>query len=315
MTTKDTAPKLLNHNAGGFETGPDGARMTTPAPTIHNPTHFEPRDYEVLDYLDNNRPRYFGQGIDAFEAEQAAWHDDMVRTFGADYARKIHHCVHCGNGSVRWITAVRHLPTNEVVTFGAVCTARLGFADKHAFKLAQLQARAKARKVRFTIYTKRAAFLVANPAIADALTHIDEPQHARNLFAKDVLTKLDQYGSLSVAQVAAVISSMTRDSGIAAPRAMEAAEPKGDAPSGRVTVTGTVLSIKTVDGYMPGTTAHKMLLKLANASRVWLTCTDSSITRGDIVTVTATFEVSPTDKSFAFGKRPANVTFARASSI
>ena len=34
-------------------------------PTVHNPTNFEPSDYEVVDYLDNKPPVYYGQGIAA----------------------------------------------------------------------------------------------------------------------------------------------------------------------------------------------------------------------------------------------------------
>lgn len=119
-----------------------------------------------------------------------------------------------------------------------------------------------------------------------------------------MLAKLDQYGTLSTRQLAAIVESYNRDNTHAAAKAIEALEPKGDAPSGRVTVKGTVLSIKSVEGYMAGTTTFKMLVKLENNSKVWLTCTDNSIERGDRVTVKATFEVSRDDKSFAFGKRP-----------
>lgn len=277
-----------------------GAEEMKMQPTVHNPSNFEPRDYEVEDYLDNQRPQFFGQ--DGYEQELAYWKADMERILGADWRAKSHHCVHCGNGSVRWITAVRHLPTNEVVVFGAVCTDRLGFANKVAFKLAQLQARAEARKVKFTIYRKREQYLTDNPLIKQALAEIDQPQHAKNFFAQDVLRKLDQYGTLSTRQAECVIESLRKDNEAVVRRAIEAAEPKGDAPSGRVEVTGTVLTVKEQESQWG--IAFKMLLKLANNSKVWLTCTDSSIQRGDTVTVKATFEVSRDDKSFAFGKRP-----------
>lgn len=271
--------------------------------TVHNPTNFEPRDYEVLDYLDNHRPEYFGQSVEAYEQEVRWWEREMEQAFGSDWRAKIHHCTHCGNGSVRWITAVRHIPTSETVVFGAVCTARLGFADKHAFKLAQLQARAEARKVRFTIYTKRQEFLAKHPEIADALAHIDEPIHANNRFAKDVLAKLDQYGDLSDKQVSAVVSSLRRDVEFAERRAREDAEPKGDAPSGRVEVTGKVLSIQARASDWG--ISLKMLVKLENNAKVWCTVPSrETIERGDTITFRATFEVSKDDKSFAFGSRP-----------
>lgn len=282
----------------------------TKTATIHNPTNFEPRDYEVEDYLDNKRPVYCGGTAEGYEKETEWWKAEMLAAFGPDWVKKIHRCVHCGNTNIRWITAVRHLPTNEVVTFGSDCTDRLGFANKVAFKLAQIQARAEARKVRFTIYNKRTEFLTANPAIADALLHIDEPVHAKNTFAKDVLAKLDKYGILSTAQINAVTASMARDTAYAARQAAEATEPKGDAPSGRVTVTGLVLSLKTQESDWGITT--KMLVKLENNAKVWLTA-PADVERGDTITVKATFEISKDDKSFAFGKRPTLVSRTAAA--
>lgn len=273
-------------------------------PTIHNPTNFEPRDYEVEDYLDNQRPVFMGEDVEAYKQTVQWWEAEMERVLGADWRVKSHRCIHCGNGSVRWITATRHIPTGDIVVFGSACTDRLGFANKHAFKLAQLQARAEARKVKFTIYNRRAQYLVEHPEVAEMLLHVDDPQHAKNFFLKDVLNKLDQYGSLTTPQLGAIVASYAKDNERAEQKAVEALEPKGAAPSGRVTVTGVVLSIKCVDGYMPGTVAYKMLLKLENNAKVWLTCTDSSIERGYTVIVKATFEVSRDDKSFAFGKRP-----------
>lgn len=174
--------------------------LTTMA-TLHNPVNFEPRDYIVEDYLDNQRPQYCGQPIEVLEREIRAWEVEMQRIFGDGWISKIHRCIHCGNSNVRWITAVRHVPSGDVVTFGSDCTKRLGFADKMAFKLAQLQARAEARKVRFTIFHERQAFLAAHPAIVEAIACIDEPVHASNSFVKDVLAKLDHYGSLSEREV------------------------------------------------------------------------------------------------------------------
>ena len=271
--------------------------------TAHNPTHFEPADYVVENYLDNKRPEYCGGPVEEYAREVAFWEEDMRVALGDDWRAKSHRCVHCGNGSVRWITSVRHLPTNDVVVFGAICTDRLGFANKVAFKLAQLQARAEARKVRFTIWTKRQEFLAANPAIAEALVKINEPAHSKNTFVKDVLSKLDQYGDLTVNQVNAVIKSLARDVEYAARQAAEASEPKGPAPSGRVTVTGQVLSTKLQESDFGA--VLKMLVKLENNSKVWVSVPSrETVERGDKVTFKATFEVSKDDPSFAFGSRP-----------
>ena len=272
-------------------------------PTVHNPTNFEPKDYEVVDYLDNKPPQYFGEPIAIYELVCKDWERDMERALGADWRSKTHRCIHCGNGSVRWITAVEHIPTGDRLVFGAICTARLGFADKMAFKLAQIQAAAETRKVRFTIYNKRQEFLAANPAIAEALANIENPAHANNHFVKDVLSKLDTYGDLSERQVAAVVTSMAQDVSRAAVKAAEALEVKGEAPVGRVTVTGVVLSTKVQESAYGFVT--KMLVKLNNNAKVWVTVPSGvTLDRGDIVTVKASWEVSKDDVHFSFGKRP-----------
>lgn len=277
--------------------------------TVHNPTNFEPADYEVIEYLDNQRPRYCGEGAEPYRDHCAWWEKDMELALGPDWRAKKNHCVHCGNGNVRWITAVRHAPTGDVVVFGSDCTARLGFKNKITFKLAQLQSRAEARKIRFTIYNKREAFLKDHPEIADALAHVDEPAHAKNFFVKDVLAKLDKYGSLSDAQVSAVVKSMARDLGFEAQKAAEATEVKGDAPVGRVAVTGVVVSVKIQESdFGP---VHKMLVKLENNSRVWVTA-PAGVERGDTITVRATWTPKNDDKSFAFGSRPHLISSTKA---
>jgi len=272
-------------------------------PTVHNPTHFEPAHYEVLDYLDNERPEYFGQDVETWRQEIAWWEADMARTFGPLWQGKIHHCVHCGNGNVRWITAVQHQPSGEVVVFGADCTERLGFTNRQAWKLAQLKSKAEAGHGRMKVWKARERFLEANPALVAVIAQAKTPAHAGNTFVADVLAKLDRYGNLSDAQVAAVVKSLARDLETAARKAAEALEVKGEAPEGRQTVTGVVLTTKGQEsdfGFV-----LKMLLKLANNSKVWLTVpAGADVKRGDVVTVKATFEVSRDDKSFAFGKRP-----------
>lgn len=273
---------------------------TTKTPTVHNPTNFDPAQYEVLDYLDGKRPTYFGQGIEAFAEDVKFWEADMVRTFGAAWRTKnVTKCVHCGHNPLRWLTVVKHVPTGDVVVFGADCTKRLEFIDQKTFKLAQLQARDAANKVRIKVWNARERFLQANPVFAAAVANYT----GTNSFVKDVVAKLGTYGSLSERQVNAVLAAIARDANVAAQKAVEATEVKGEAPVGRTTVTGTVLSTKDVEGIYGTTT--KMLLKLENNSRCWLTVpSKATIKRGDTLTVTATFEASKDDKSFSFGKRP-----------
>lgn len=281
-------------------------------PTVHNPTNFEPSDYEIFDYLDNKRPVYYGQGIEAFEAEVKFWESEMESTFGPDWRKKVHHCVHCGNGRVRWITAAKHLPTNDVVVFGSDCTERLGFANKFAWKLAVLKSKAEAGHAKLKIWNARVKFLEANPAFAAAVEQAKGELHAKNTFVHDVISKLNQFGSLSERQVAAVLKSLARDIENASRKAIEAETPKGPVPTGRVTLTGTILSTKVVEGFYGSTL--KMLLGLENGSRVWLTVpSKSGAAKGDTITVVATVEASKDDPSFGFGKRPSLVNVVKAA--
>jgi hypothetical protein len=271
--------------------------------TVHNPIHFEPSDYAVEDYLDNQRPTYCGQDMESWKQEIAWWEADMRRALGADWVRKIHRCVHCGNARVRYITAVLHVPTGDRVVFGADCTARLGFTDRVAFKLAQIKAKAEAGNQRMKVWRQREAFVAARPALAAAIDQAKGDVHAMNTFVHDVIGKLNRYGSLSDKQVAAVVASLAKDVERAAGRAADATEVKGPAPAGRQTVTGTVLTVKDQESDFGWT--RKMLVKLANNARVWVTVpSGAGVERGATVTVTATWTPKDDDTSFAFGKRP-----------
>jgi hypothetical protein len=298
---------MLDGDSDGFD-----YREGVPArrvPTVHNPTNFDPADYEVLDYLDNS-PDVFYAYLGA-EDRMVTFRDEMALALGADWASKAYRCAHCGNGRVRYITVTRHIPTGDRVVFGADCTARLGFVDRLSWKLAQLKSKAEAGHARLKVWKAREATLAAYPALALAITQAAEPAHARNTFAQDVIGKLNHFGSISQRQVEALIASLARDVERAAQRAVEATLPVGNAPSGRQTVTGTVLSIKLHESSYGE--QLKMLVQLESRAKVWLSVPSaaSDLQRGDVVTVTATFTVSPTDSTFAFGKRPILVSTSR----
>ena len=170
-------------------------------------------------------------------------------------------------------------------------------------------------------YRAGVAFAEAHPAVQAMLAVINEPVHAKNSFAKDVISKLYRYGSLSERQIEGVTASLARDIEFAAKKAVDDAEVKGDAPSGRVAVTGVVLSLKMQESDFGNTL--KMLLKLENNSRVWLSAPrglgaanggyaehGEGFDRDSTITVKATFTVSGSDKHFAFGKRPVLVSIA-----
>lgn len=154
----------------------------------------------------------------------------------------------------------------------------------------------------------RERFMAEHPEVLKWIAEAEKPVHRDNTFVHDVLAKLDRYGSLTDRQMAAIPTSLARDVEFAERRAREASETKGDAPDGKAEVTGKVVSIKWRESHWGAT--RKMLVKLTNNSKVWLTAAEE-IEPGDTITVRATFTRSDDDRSFAFGKRPKLVEVIR----
>jgi hypothetical protein len=309
---------------------------STPVPvtdrTIHNEVNFRPEEYEVLDYLDNQPPRWqdfcppvmFGAptGVyetaiasarQAYEGARGHWNREMDKYFPARAQGQpsIHKCTHCGNTQVRYIIAVRHIPTNQNVVFGDVCVERLGFVNYEAFKAAQIRAKAAQGNASLAVFRKREQFLADHPDFAVIInnpTELSHPDHARNGFAIDIILKFNKYGKLSDAQFAAFIQSIARDHEYAARRAQEAAQPRGPVPTGRVIVEGELIKVKTYDPEVDGRSGTKMTLKLDNGSKVWMTMPIAydlqTHPKGSRVKVRATITASRDDVSFGFGKRP-----------
>lgn len=285
---------------------------------IHKPTSFEPSDYEVVDYLDNQPPKFYPPGflcpphiLEAayaqFRAEREAWINNINRLFPNRHETGIstHQCTHCGCRNVRYIVAVLHKPTGLNVVFGSDCVERLGFANASAFRAAQIKARAEAGHARMKIIAARARFIAEHPEIKTALEQINNPVHARNNFAKDVLGKLNQYGSLSPRQVEAVVQSLARDVEYAAKKAAEPAEVKGTLPVGkRQEFTGSIVSSKWQENDFGGCT--KILVKLDNNCKIWMTAPAAlgEPVKGNRYTFRATVEASKEDPHFGFGSRP-----------
>lgn len=146
-----------------------------------------------------------------------------------------------------------------------------------------------------------------------------------NSTALDIYHKLRKYGSISEKQVALVhkIAQGTIDYQARVEERERIAAAAPDAPSGKQTVSGTVVSLKSQETYFGGVRQYslKMLVVSDEGWKVWATvpasladipikdetgyvmgsrCVDS----GEHITFDVTLEPSPDDKKFAFGKRP-----------
>jgi hypothetical protein len=285
----------------------------------HSVTNFKPEEYEVLDYLDNQRPRYCGMPVQLWKEEIAAWEANIAFYFphwksaGQGHPEhNIHKCRHCGNTNVRYIVAVLHHPTQTNVVFGSDCVEHLGFANRSAFKAAQVRARAEQGNARLRVYHQRVEFLKALPELEAFLKSenlFTSPLHANNHFARDIVAKLNQYGSISPRQVECLMASIQRDLEAPARQAERDARKAaaGPAPEGRQEVSGEVVMVRDYDSQFGVQT--KMLVVLANGSTVFVSVPSSAtVEKGQQIKFTATFTPKADDKTFAFGKRPTKLS-------
>lgn len=270
--------------------------------TIHNPSQFNPADYVVIDYFDNRPPQANGfdfahiGAVEAFNALRDAWLAERNTLFPEN---NCYRCEHCGQGNVRWVVAAKHIPTGKHVCFGNECAFRLGFASQSDFRAAQVRQRSEARAESIRRLVAREKFIATTPGLAELLARAEK---STNSFVRDVVSKLDRWGSLSPAQINAVKNALDRDEQRAAEKAAEP-QPTTPAPEGRVEVSGTVLGTKVVHSDFG--TSTKLLVRLPCHNKVWVTQPNASHAgRGWTITLRATFERSDRDQHFAFGSRP-----------
>lgn len=285
--------------------------------TIHNPSNFNPQDYEVVGYFDNRPPEYhFGMTAECFRAFQEEYRRERADLFPN---QNCYRCEHCGQANVRYVVSCLHIPTGERVCFGDICVGRLGFKNHSEFKATQVRAKAELDHKRVMVYVQYLRWLESNPDAANLVADAALPLHARNGFVQDVVGKLKTYGTISERQKSAVLGSMSR----AAERANAPKEIAGEAPTGRVDITGIIISTKLQESDFGIST--KMMVKLANNAKVWCSVPSALFTdldemgrkaygpdfagsykdlRGCKVDLRATWTRKDGDPSFAFGKRP-----------
>lgn len=262
--------------------------------TIHNPVNFEPRDYKVIGYIDNQPPPFYHSNALAWQKAMDNWREDIKRL---NVSGSLHRCCHCGNGTVRYITICTHKPSGTNVVFGTDCTERLSFEGASSFKAAHIRTHAANMAAAFARKEKREKVLAENPGLAEALAS------TTNSFIMNVAIRFEQYGELSERQIASVISANARDIEYAARKAAEKAS-AGPVPTGkRIEFTGVLVSRKQQDSQFGVVT--KCLIRLDNGSKIWMTEPAACVASiGDRCTFRATVEASKDDLSFGFGNRP-----------
>lgn len=212
-------------------------------------------------------------------------------------------CTACGAAFV-YGEVWEHIETSEHIHVGHICGQKYGLmADRSEFELRAGRARqaAAVQLKKVMNAERRAAFLADHPGLEEALK-------AEHHIIRDIAARFVEWCSLSDKQVALVMKI-----------ARELATPKPeeqhvDAPIGRATFRGIVVSVRVEEGYYGSVT--KMVVKVTEKGGTWLAwgtmpaslCWDKDgrwqEVRGAEVEITATLTRSDRDAHFAFAKRP-----------
>lgn len=265
---------------------------------VHSPSNLITEDYIFLGAIDFHRDG---------STERIATLARIREAHGSKWSR-VHgasdQCNHCG-AHLRYAAIMLHEPTGTLMFVGETCLDnRFGRATSefHA-----LRKQAELDRTVQHINAEREAWIAKYPEVHAYL----EANRESNSFYHDLLRKIDKYGGLTPNQTAAVERGMVRDAEAKARRDAEVTKTRGPVPTGRIEITGTVLSTKWVQGFAYNQSTLKMLVELENGSKVWGTVpsrNENDIERGVKVTFTATVEASKDDASFGFFKRPTVAT-------
>jgi hypothetical protein len=175
-------------------------------PTIHNPTNFDPSQYEINGYFDNRPPyKIFGQSAKEYKLMQQQWEMEREELF-PDH--NDHRCEHCGQPNVRFVISCTHTPTNKNICFGDICVARLNFPNYDKFQAARLRAEAAAKAKEYKRGLERKLFLSTRPALRKAIARFNKTPEKFSPFARDIVAKFNQWGNMSERQEAAFIKSL-----------------------------------------------------------------------------------------------------------
>ncbi len=274
----------------------------------HRPGAIIPTDYEYLfsyerPAMQYGYPGYFGPwgigfvaGLRAFNEKAANW-----------FSRRPGHCDVCGarfgHGDV-WL----HRPTSVHINVGHNCAEKYEMladrAEWEAWHRAEKDRRAVAIKERKHAAERdqrridHAEILARLEALA---AHPNASEFARSFATHTATSLVDKGWPLSEKQLALV--AKLEAEATAPPKPPEVHVP---APEGRVTFTGTVVSIK--DHESDWGSCYKATVKVETPDGswlVWLTLPSGlgAQDRGAIIKVTATLTPGR-EAFFAFGKRP-----------
>ena len=302
----------------------------------HRPSVINPSEYEFVAFECIREAAQGDLGACEFVLSERRRIQAHMKETGGTYSQHEHggNCHVCGAGAV-YTVLFFHAVTNSYIRTGGDCAEKLemSFGDLEAFKKKAQRAGAVAKGKRQAVKKwneaglERAYELIAErnalPAIEGlALTPDDFISREREQAAwaeareryqrwanvdkiAEMLRTTEMYGTLSDKMVTYVKSLIAKHDAYAVIKAERAAEKEAAAPcpSGRLTITGTIVKVEERESQWGITT--KMLVKAAEGFMVWSTLPSGAPSeRGASITFKATLKPSPDDPKFGFGTRP-----------
>lgn len=274
----------------------------------HRPSVIIPSDYEFVSFHSHR-----DEDVVAATMEQQAFRQHMQAT-GGKFSSHEHGgtCHVCGNVHAITVARFYHSLSNTYVEVGETCAHKLDGGEALDFR--SFRERVKRGTAVKAGKAKAQKFLTENGLAAawDVYTAESGDTFAETTVC-DIVNKLVRYGSVSDKQVAflgKLVKQIADAPAVEAARAAEA-EAADPVPTGRIAVTGEVLTVKGQDtsfGYVT-----KMLVRAEGGYKLWGTVPRSildDITVGNTVAFIATLKPSPDDAKFGFYSRPSKAALA-----
>jgi hypothetical protein len=235
-------------------------------------------------------------------------------------------CDHCG-ARFDWGAVYAHTSGKHIVV-GNVCADKtLAVPSRHDLEVNRLKSRLAAQRL-----AARKAAAARAEAEAKGFAWLYSGKHD-NKTLDDIAHKGLQFGGLTVRQIELVKRihdgtpaewEVKRAARQAQRAAEEAAAQPVPSTGERIQVRGTILSTKTQDGYMGGTTVLKMLVKADAGYKLWGVVPSvladefggvheaGDVLRGKVVEFFAKIQRSPDDEKFGFFSRPTKARLVNA---
>lgn len=275
---------------------------------VHAPSVIVPEDYEFVAF-EHIKLEDIG-ACAAILANRELIRSHMAHTKGK-YSNHAHGgvCMVCGNAQAVYTVIFYHAKTNTYVRMGDTCAQKteMSYGDMNYFMEACRIAAKMAKGKRAAAEQWKDATLgrALEVALEARTVNQDTQRWESGNKLESMLATTEQYGVLSDKMIKAALwlsDKHDRYAELQAEREQERAA-AADAPTGRVRVEGTVLSVKEQASVFGLVT--KMTVKAKEGYIVWTTVPRGmGVERGQTVIFMATLTPSHDDKKFAFGKRP-----------